>query len=184
MNKLKSNLLWTGQTFLWIAALLFIPVDNSVLIPLAQAQENCETALADAERMYVDGRLPEVLERLTQCLPEGIPKNDRVGAYRLLAFAYLAQDNLDNARESVKNLLTLNRKYQPDPNKDSPRFIALVEEIRPTIPTPLTEKLFGGIKKWFWVGGAGVLVAWFIPGPNPAPDPDPDLPGPPDLPNK
>jgi hypothetical protein len=59
----------------------------------------------------------------------------------------------------------------------------LAAEVKATIPKPLSEKLFGGIKKWFWVGGgtlatAGIAVLLS----KDKSTPDPDLPVPPDLP--
>lgn len=138
---------------------------------------NCENAFSEAERNFGEGRLPEVIQRLSGCLPDGVPKSDRFGAYRLLALAHLAQDDIDSAREAIRQMLVLNRRYAVEADRYPPRFSELVEEIRPTIPKPVHEKLFGGIKKWFWVGGgvAAAIIFW------PRTDPEP-LPGPPPLP--
>ena len=94
------------------------------------AQEKCETALADAERHFNDGRLDEVMKILESCLAEGLKNEDKSKAYRLLSLTYMAKDYLEQAKQSIRKLLELVPNWQPDPDQDPPPFTHLVEEVR------------------------------------------------------
>ena len=94
------------------------------------AQEKCETALADAERHFNDGRLDEVMKILESCLPEGLKNEDKSKAYRLLSLTYMGKEYLEQAKQSIEKLLELVPNWQPDPDQDPPPFTRMVEEIR------------------------------------------------------
>lgn len=174
-----------GREVAFVWALICMALTHNVLIPLAKAQEKCETALRDAQRQYDGGHLTEVIALLRRCLPDSIPKGQRLDAYELLALAHLAEDNLEPAQEAIRNMLVLHRKYRPDSTKVSPRFIAIVKEMRQHMPVLWHERLFGGYKKWLWlVGGAGAIAGVLLPGEPPsAPEPS-DLPLPPKSPDR
>lgn len=143
------------------------------------AQEKCETALAEAQGMYDAGRFAQALVRLNLCLPDQIPKEHRLSAYRLLAICYLNEDYPEEARDAIHKIFDLNRKYEPDV-QDPPPYRDLAAEVKAALPKPLGEKLFGGIKKWLWIGGgaAGTFFAVRSFGKQQ----EKDLPGPPELP--
>lgn len=97
----------------------------------AQAQNNCESELREAEDKYRKGFFDEAIDLLDRCLNlEGISKDQRMQAYRLKGLAYIAKDYLNQAKESIKNLLELVPDYKPNPEQDPPAFRDLVEELK------------------------------------------------------
>jgi tetratricopeptide (TPR) repeat protein len=167
---------------LFIRALIFAAMYLAVPMQTASAQDNCATVFTEAEKMYEAGRYAQAIELLKPCLPDGIPKIQRILAYRLLALAYLDDEYRNEAKEAIKKIFGINFDYKPDPVKDPPRYRSLVEEVKKDLPTPLGRRLFGGNKKWFWVGG-GVVTAGavgFLARKDKTPEND--LPEPPALP--
>jgi hypothetical protein len=153
----------------------------SSALPPAQAfaQEKCETALAEAQSMYEAGGFSPAIVRLSLCVPDQIPPEQKQSAYRLLAICYLNEDYREEARTAIRKIFDLNRQYETDAVQDPQPYRDLVAEVKAALPTPLSEKLFGGVKKWLWIGGAttgAVLAAIFWP-----PNEEPDLPEPPGL---
>jgi len=100
------------------------------------AQGQCATALTNAEQMYAAGRFTAVIQILNRCLPDDIPEEQRLRAYRLLALAYLAEDYSDRAENAIEELLELAPGYQPDLAHESEEFVALINrvKIRSTVP--------------------------------------------------
>lgn len=179
----KRYLARSLQMSLFIRALIFAAMYLAVPVHTASAQDNCATAFAEAEKMYEAGRYAQAIELLKPCLPDGIPKIQRILAYRLLALAYLDDEYRNEAKEAIKKIFGINFDYKPDPVKDPPRYRSLVDEVKKNLPTPLGRRLFGGNKKWFWVGGgtlASTGIAVLLS--KDKKKPDPDLPVPPDLP--
>lgn len=169
----------TVSLLIW--ALLFMPIVSLFSFSSACAQDQCETALAEAKRNYDAGRLAEVIERLRVCLPDSLPQIERAEAYHLLALAYLAEDYRDEAKAAIYQIFTLNRNYEPDAVQDPQPYRDLVAEVELTIPKSLEQELFGGWKKAPWIAAvalAGYGIGKLIFG---APDEKP-LPEPPELP--
>jgi hypothetical protein len=68
---------------------------------------------------------------LRTCLEEAaLPAEVQVRFYRLLSFAYIAQDEQDQARAAIEQLLTVAPNYTPDPDTDRPDYVALVREVK------------------------------------------------------
>jgi hypothetical protein len=147
----------------------------------AVAQEKCEQAVTEAQSMYEAGRFAQAIVKLNLCVPDRIPPEQRIGAYRLLALCYLEEDYRDEARTAIRKIFDLKRNYEPDLVQDPQPYRDLAAEVKAALPKPLSEKLFGGIKKWLWIGGgvAGTTVAVATINKKTV---DPDLPVPPDLP--
>ncbi len=183
MKKIANSSICHARLLRLIEVMLMLAVSTvcNSFISSAKAQENCDIALQEAERCYNDGRFSEAIALLSRCLPRGVPQNDRADAYRFLALMYLSQDDLEQARKAVYNMLMLNRKYKIDPEKDPPAFIVLLEKTRPTIPESLSERLFGGFKKWIWVSG-GLAVTYVTFSLLNTEKTDADLPEPPSFP--
>lgn len=146
----------------------------------AFAQEKCETALAEALSMHEAGRFAQAILRLTVCPPDQMPQDQRLSAYRLLAICYLYEDYREKARTAIRKIFDLNRQYDPDVQDPKP-YTELVAEVKASLPKPLSKKLFGGVKKWLWLGGgaAGTFFAVRSFGKKTV---EPDLPPPPELP--
>jgi len=143
------------------------------------AQEKCETALAEAQSKYEAGLFAQAILRLTVCPPDQMPQEQRLSAYRLLAICYLNEDYREEARTAIRKIFDLKRQYESDVQDPQP-YRELAAEVKASLPKPLSEKLFGGVKKWLWLGGgaAGTFFAVRSFGK----EPEKDLPEPPPLP--
>ena len=162
--------------FIFVLLLSMTPIRSSILITATIAQERCENAAVEAERMYDAGRFTQTVELLTECLPDGIPEIQRIGAYRLLALAYLTEDYFDEAKEVITKIFDLNRKYQADAVQDPQAYRDLVEEVRKNIPIPIFEKITGGWKKWALLGVTAGVVALVASNRGEDAQPLPDFP--------
>lgn len=176
----------TGKSFFLfkksMALLVGTVLAFNILPPVAvYAQEKCETALAEAQGKYDAGRFAEAVLRLTVCPPDQLPPAQRLNAYRLLAICYLNEDYRDEARAAIRKIFDLHRQYEPDAVQDPQPYRDLAAEVKAALPKPLREKLFGGVKKWLWLGGgaAGTIFAVRSFGKKAE---EPDLPEPPALP--
>ncbi|WP_109829911.1 porin family protein [Reichenbachiella versicolor] len=85
----------------------------------AIGQENCTQNLKEANDLYDQGRLVEVLRKLKEgdCLEDGFSKEERTRAYKLLALVYIFMDDEINAEEAVINLLTVDPEHPLDENE-------------------------------------------------------------------
>jgi len=163
-----------------VGSLVFILTFNILLSSQTFAQEKCETALAEAQNMYETGRFAQAIVRLNLCVPDRLLPEQRIGVYRLLAICYLNEDYREEARVAIRKIFDLKRQYEPDV-QDSQPYRDLAAEVKAALPKPMSEKLFGGFKKWLWIGGgaAGVAATIIILQSKPE---EKDLPGPPPLP--
>ncbi len=110
----------------------------------AQNQEPCGEILQFAERYYQQNRIEEAIALLSDCLrDEDISRSTAVKGYRLLALAYLRNDELGEARLAVIELLGYDRDYRADSINDLPAYVALVGSTREQLglnnaqPTPV-----------------------------------------------
>ncbi|TDI93486.1 MAG: hypothetical protein E2O76_17190 [Caldithrix sp.] len=118
------------------------------------AQEDCATTVAEAQSLYDVGRTADMIVRLESCLPDGIPEGaERVQAYKFLALAYIAEDQLPTAKNAIEKLLDLNENFQPDRTADPSKFVELVDEAKKVRSRGKTRK-----KRWLYLGG-GTLLA-------------------------
>ncbi|GEM_PF-4344230 len=165
-----------------LRALLVGTILALIILPPAQvfAQEKCETTLGEAQSMYEAGRFAQAIVRLNLCMPDRIPPPQRIGAYRLLAICYLNEDYREEARAAIRKIFDLKRQYEPDVQDPQP-YRDLAAEVKAGLPKPLGEKLFGGVKKWLWLGG-GAAGTFFAVRSFGARTEEKDLPEPPPLP--
>ena len=118
------------------------------------AQENCETAVTEAQSLYEVGRTADMIVRLASCLPDGIPAGaERVQAYKFLALAYIAEDQSSLAQGAIEKLLDLNENFQPDRTTDPSKFVELVDEAKKVRSRGKTRK-----KRWLYIGGGALLA--------------------------
>ena len=105
------------------------------LISTGQAQTLCEMQLKEAGHLYNIGNFEEAIVLLTECLEtEGVSKEEKLQAYRLLGLTYIAKDYLDLARNAVRKLLEMVPNYKADPIQDPPPFTKLIEEVKQEQP--------------------------------------------------
>ncbi len=121
--------------------LISLSIINFMSINLAVAQNQCAAALSEAGKMYETGRFTPAIALLSSCLPDGIPKSERVASSRLLALSYLAEDFSDEAEEAVEKLLKLGRSYQTNSDIDPAPFIALVKKVKQRRGEPIIKRI-------------------------------------------
>lgn len=153
-NRTFSLISSLGLAYFLILAL----ISDKILVTTCHAQDKCKTAVVDAEIMYNAGHFTRAIELLTQCLPDRIPEIQRIAAYRLLAFSYLAEDYHEDAKQAIKKIFDRNRDYKTDPGRDLKQYSDMVEEVRRELPVPFIKKISSGKKKWFWIGGGVIAV--------------------------
>lgn len=168
-----------------------------VWIPDVQAQQQtCTEKLAQANQLYQRVELNEAIALLTQCLDtDAFTEQERISAYRLLALCHIGNEQPDEARDAVRNLLTRFPGYQVNADQDPPDFVTMIEEYRAAnqrVVRPQEEpeqqvsviepkKRKQGRRRWLFIGGgvvAGGVVAAVLLGRNGGSN----LPEPPPLP--
>ncbi len=181
-----------------VLCLFTLSLTLAVWVPEALAQQqNCTEKLAQAEQLYMEVQPEEAIALLTECIETNeFTQEERQRAYRLLALSYISNEQFDEARDAVRDLLRFAPDYQVDPVQDPPVFVTLIEEIRPPITPPVVAeqpKRKGGISKWLLIGGGvvagGVLAAVLAGGGGSngngngnGPPPPPTIAAPPPLP--
>ena len=147
MSPLRRTALLAGL----LLALSFLPAR-------AQDASQCAPEYTQAETAYFDADFDRAIRLLRTCLEEAdLDPDAQVRFYRLLSFAYIAQDERAQARTAIEQLLTVDPNYAPDPETDRPDYVALVREVK-AARTPADDD---DGRRWLrWVlGGAGAVAA-------------------------
>lgn len=169
-----------------VLCLFTLSLTLAVWVPEALAQQqSCTEKLAEAEKMYSEVQPEQAIALLTECMETNeFTEEERRRAYRLLALSLISNEQIDQARDAVRDLLEFEPDYQVDTVQDPPVFVMIIVEIRQEItPPPVAEqpKRKRGISKWLFIGGGvvagGVVAAVLLGGGG-----DNSLPGPPALP--
>lgn len=131
-----------------------------ILVGIAPARGQnasaCDAEYAQAETAYFDAAFDRAIRLLRTCLEEAdLPAEVQVRFYRLLSFAYIAQDEQAEARAAISQLLDVAPGYTPDPETDRPDYVALVREVKAT-----RAPAEAGGRRWLrWaLGGAGAVA--------------------------
>lgn len=150
------------------------------------AQDESQTAscnsgvLNTATSQYDIGLFDQTIGELKHCLPNGFERKDeRIGAYRLLALSYIVTDSLEQAKSSVRQLVKTDRKYRPDLENDPPLFADMVQHAKPAWYTWFYQG--GSVPQWIGraaIVGTAVSLPFLLKG-----NTVPPLPEPPALPN-
>lgn len=168
----------------------------------AQPQDICTDALETAEEQYQEGAYEEARRVVTACLnQEDVPEDQVVAAYRLLALIHLRQDQLQEARSAIVNLLGVRPDYEPDEVESPPSYVSLVSVVKEDLESgELAEEepeegadeetpFFQRRSTWLTIGGivigSGVATYFTVgPGGSDGEGPGSDaLPLPPSEPN-
>jgi len=194
----------TQKNFVRVILLVLAFLGASFFPPFAsdeaQAQDDCKTKLNQAQTAYTNGRLDEAIELLSDCVNKGkLSTDDEQRALKLLGFAYLAKDYVDQAKTTIQKLLELVPAYEPDPAQDPPAFTNMVKEMKkekaaPGPEKPPAETTTPPVRKkksktWLFVGGGAVVAGGVAAlvlggggGGGVVPPPTTSLPTPPPLP--
>jgi hypothetical protein len=123
-----------ASRFVWSTMfVLSIVVGLPMTASPARAQESslCASALQAAAEQYRDGAFDETVRLASACLNQSpVAPGDARTAYRLLALAYLKQDDLPSARKAAVNILGVDPDYAPDPVDDPPDYVSLITVVR------------------------------------------------------
>ena len=124
------------------------------LIPLTSYGQSviCSQRLSEAQRLYDQGRLTEVVQKLEEttqsqgnCLRNGFTKEQKTTAYRLMALVYVFLDNEPKAEDAIVDLLLVDPEHPTDAGSDPAEFIALYNKFR---SKPIFRwGVFGGVNQ-------------------------------------
>lgn len=95
--------------------------------------KTCAPELSAAERSYRTGAFEEARRDLSECLNWKLPylPEDEYGpALRLLSLLHLRTGNVAEAKTTAELLLHLQPDYAPDPVRDPPGYVAIVDLIK------------------------------------------------------
>jgi len=162
----KGHFIRQGFAILLVAALIFEPASAALLPAWAQAQDNCDTLLREAEKKYNEGYFDVAIELLNRCLgKKNVSGQQKAEAYKLLGNAYYSKALLEEAKNAILNLLKQNPQATCDPSTERPDFCKFFDEVREELlkrqakPSPPAEAKKSSGKKWLWIGGGGAAVA-------------------------
>lgn len=112
-------------------AIVSFDVAAALATATAELALACEGALSHAESSFYESRFDEAIEALTPCLSaESFRGREREHAYAMLSKVHLKRGAKEEAVASLRTLLTMATDYEPDPLREPPDFVALVEEVR------------------------------------------------------
>jgi len=180
--------------FCFIFVQIILPVFSSDLNLFAQNHDDstCQKILDQAQQLYYEGKFTESVNLIKSCLTsEGITKDQRIQAYKILSQVALARGNEDQANEIIRQILKLDPDYLPTIEQEPPKFVELVATVRQQGKVIEKEsgennKIFG-LSKWVFYPGAAVVAgvgAYFIiNGDDGKKNGDPELAQPPDWPD-
>lgn len=128
-------------------------------LPPARGQDasQCAQEYEQAETAYFDASFDRAIRLLRTCLEEAeLDPDAQVRFYRLLSFAHIAQDEREQARTAIEQLLSVDPDYAPDPETDRPDYVTLVREVKADRPSTREEDG----RRWLrWVLGGAAVVA-------------------------
>lgn len=150
-----------------IGVIIFAFILPTLSPTMSQTQSGCDEKIKQAEQKFYDGLFDEAITLINNCLKESsITKQERARAHELLAKVYLGKDYQEQAENAIRKLIELVPNYTPNPDKDTPTYVALVEKIKSEQPPekeqPKEQEKQVESKSWYqntWViVGAGVAV--------------------------
>jgi hypothetical protein len=98
---------------------------------LVSAQDNCSDVLTKAQDTYKEGRINEIAEMLEPCLANGLNKQEKIEAYRLLTLTYLYFNEKEKAEGAMTQLLHNDPEYKLR-HVDPTEFVNLYNSFRTT----------------------------------------------------
>lgn len=104
-----------------------------VVVPAATAQprDKCLRERADAENFYLEGAFDEAIRLLQACLVrEELFVDEAVQVYRLMGLAALNKGEVEQAQQTIRDLLQIVPAYEGDPIQDPPSYTTLVAVVR------------------------------------------------------
>lgn len=125
------------------------------------ADDQCRAEYQKAEDLYLSADFDPAIRLLQTCLDEtqaALADTTKVRIYRLLAFSHLGLGDDEGARQAVTSLLSVEPNYQPDPTRDRPDFVRMVQKAHEERrSTTVGEEKNRNWVKWV-VGGVSVVA--------------------------
>ena len=150
---------------LYISTLLILALLwSGILVPVSAiiAQDTCAKNLDQAQTSYYEGKFDGAISLVKECIEQGgMDKTELARAYKILAQAYWAKNQLEAAGMIIGKLLDLQPEYNPSAADEPPKFIRLVEEIKAKRLSQL-ESNTEEDNKWLWIGAGSVAVIGVI----------------------
>ena len=116
------------------------------------AQSACEEALHLAAKEYDEGFFDRATFRIQTCLDsQAFDEAQQKEAYLLLGKIYYANLQIENAKQSVRMLLSQNPAYELNPEEHKPGFIELYQEVMSEI-VETSEVITNRSGFWFKFG--------------------------------
>ena len=101
---------------------------------VAQPRDKCERERVMAENRYLEGFFDEAIALLQPCLGRpDLAVDEAVQIYRLISLAHMNKGDLDQAQQTVRDLLGTVPTYQADPVQDPPSYVTMVTVVRQEI---------------------------------------------------
>ena len=134
MREFKFVLFLAG--ILAMGAPLMLFEFNSIKIASAFAQTNdqCTEQLILAEEEYISGKYIESIELINQCLDKAnLIDFEKEKAYKILSKVYISMDSINEANNTVKNLLKINPNFKTVPDRDPQTLQIFIDNIAQTL---------------------------------------------------
>lgn len=137
MNSVTNH---AGKYLLKSAPFCLVMILTLYLFAPVFSQEISQTLLTEGIKSYEDGDLDQAIVKLSSCLEIGqLKKEQQALALKYLAQAYLAKDNPEQAKATIKVLLKIMPGYRPDPIQDRPQYIQMVKQVRRELASEQVE---------------------------------------------
>ena len=98
--------------------------------PSGFAQDECILKLKAAQKNYEEGNIETIPGLLSGCMEDGLKKEDKVTALKLLVNVHLFEDDMIKAEEAMVDLLTFEPEYEINELIDPIEFIDLYNTYR------------------------------------------------------
>ena len=139
-----------------------IPISLSGKLAAAENQLSTKQ-INEAEESYFNGEFEKAIELVNLSLSDPkLPKPDQMKAYTILARIYVAKDELNQAKENIRNILKIDPNYQPTIEQEMPIFVSLVSQVKKENSDKKAVPAKSGIKKWLLLGAGGAAAAAVI----------------------
>lgn len=99
--------------------LVILFLSLGIITVTANAQDDCDNALYEANKLYENGNIDDAIDRLETCIGNHMTDEERFESYKLLASAYGDIKDNEQRDEYLKLMLRLKPYYQNKPNNDS-----------------------------------------------------------------
>lgn len=107
-----------------------------------KSQDDCSSVLERAELLFEQGIIEDIPSLLSDCIEKGFTSQEKRQAQKLIILAFLFDNRIQEAENTMQNFLKENPEYEIQPG-DPPEFITLYNGFR-TYPFLSIGTFFGG----------------------------------------